>query len=101
MPSITKQELIDELIKHNITLQDKTTELIIEIKALTGKIEAMVHIFSEAAESIKKGTDQPLMKKLEDLLEQNKSIAKGLIMLEKYVRDKAIGYDMPKPLKKI
>jgi len=32
-----------------------------------------------------------LAKKLNDLLDQNKTIARGLLLLEKYVRDKSVG----------
>lgn len=85
----TKQEIIDQILHSNLALQDKTADLIRNIKELTTKLDNMVKIFEEAAKNIKSGTDEPLMRKLEELLDQNKTIAKGLILLEKYVREKA------------
>jgi len=89
MPRVNKDNIIHQLAENNLELQKKTTELIISIKDLTKKIDNMVEIFDEAAKHIKEGTDRPLMEKLSGLLEQNKTIAKGLIMLEKYVREKS------------
>ncbi|MBU4502388.1 MAG: hypothetical protein KKA79_07355 [Nanoarchaeota archaeon] len=104
MPRVNKDNIIHQLAENNLELQKKTTELIISIKDLTKKIDNMVEIFDEAAKHIKEGTDRPLMEKLSGLLEQNKTIAKGLILLEKYVREKSamsitpISGFQPKPL---
>lgn len=86
---VTKEDIISQLVENNIALQHKTTELITSIKDLTKKMDNMVTIFEDAAKHIKEGTDQPLMQKLQNLLEQNKTIAQGLILLEKYVREKS------------
>lgn len=102
MPKQSKDDIITQLAENNLALQEKTAELITSIKGLTKKIDDMVKIFEEAAKHIKEGTDRPLMEKLQGLLEQNKTIAKGLILLEKYVREKsAMGGGspfQPKPL---
>lgn len=102
MPVASKDTIIEQLAQNNLALQEKTAELIISIKELTKKLDDMVKIFEEAAKHIKEGTDKPLMDKLTDLLEQNKTIAKGLVLLEKYVREKsAMGMPQqfqPKPL---
>lgn len=89
MPKASKDDIIAQLAENNLALQEKTAELITSIKELTKKIDNMVNIFEEAAKHIKEGTDRPLMEKLQGLLEQNKTIAKGLILLEKYVREKS------------
>lgn len=86
---LTKEALIDQLFQNNVVLQEKVVDLVSEIKTLTDKIDDMVTLFQQAAKHIKEGTDQPLIKKIDELLEQNKSIAKGLILLEKYVREKS------------
>ena len=101
MPRKSKDDIITQLAENNLALQEKTAELITSIKGLTKKVDDMVNIFEEAAKHIKEGTDRPLMEKLQGLLEQNKTIAKGLILLEKYVREKsAMGTPafQPKPL---
>ena len=85
----TKQEIIDKLVDNNIKLQKTSTELIISVNNVTKKIDELVTIFKKAAEHIEKGEiKEPLARKLTDLLEQNKRIAKGLILLEKFVREK-------------
>ncbi|MDP2908739.1 MAG: hypothetical protein Q8N77_02940 [Nanoarchaeota archaeon] len=101
MPGASKDVIIEQLVKNNIALQEKTAELITSIKELTKKMDDMVKIFEEAAKHIKEGTDKPLMDKLQNLLEQNKTIAKGLVLLEKYVREKSVmgpPQFQPKPL---
>lgn len=96
----SKEGIIEQLVENNIALQEKTADLITSIKELTKKIDDMVKIFEEAAKHIKEGTDRPLMEKLTSLIEQNKTIAKGLVLLEKYVREKSATGPMfqPKPL---
>ena len=103
----TKDDIIKQLIENNISLQDKNIELISSISKLSNKISEMVDIFSEAASHIKAGTDEPLVQKLEKLLDQNKVIANGLILLEKYIREKSAMSQQfpqqqfsPKPLKR-
>ncbi len=86
---ITKQDIIDQLIKNNVELLKKNADLIISINNLTKKVDELVEIFKKAAQNIEKGEiREPLARKLTDLLEQNKRIARGLLLLEKFVRDK-------------
>ncbi len=96
-PSKTKQqeELINALMQSNIDLQHKSADMVHAVKELTKRMDNMVALFEEAASQIKSGTDEPLMKRLEELLDQNKTIAKGLILLEKYVRERASVSSMP------
>ncbi|MFH1592648.1 MAG: hypothetical protein ABIB47_04760 [Candidatus Woesearchaeota archaeon] len=86
---ITKQDIIDHLVKNNIELQKKTADLLISMNILTKKVDGLVEIFQKAAEHIEKGEiKEPLARKLTDLLEQNKKIAHGLLLLERFVRSK-------------
>ena len=84
-----QEELINALMQSNVELQHKTADMVHSVKELTKRMDSMVSLFEEAASQIKSGTDEPLMKRLEELLDQNKTIAKGLILLEKYVRERA------------
>ena len=95
-----KTSVTKELVENNIALQHKTAELILTVSQLTKRMDNMVRIFEDAAKHIQSGTDEPLVRKLDSLLEQNKNIARGLILLEKYVREKATIEDSfpPKPL---
>lgn len=98
-----KDDVIRELISYNIMLQKKSMEMVEETRDLNKKISTMVNLFQDAARHIKSNQDEPLMTKLDSLLEQNRNIAKGLLLLEKYVRDKQIAQSspsfQPKPLK--
>ncbi|MBS3159615.1 hypothetical protein J4436_02400 [Candidatus Woesearchaeota archaeon] len=69
------------------------TELIQNINKLVVRVDKLINIFEEASKHIGdvEGSEakiNSLASKLEILLEQNKVIAKGLILLEKYVRGK-------------
>jgi len=95
----SKDSMIKELLSMNITLQQKNTELIQAVSKLTSKITSMVSLFEQAAKDMKQGTDEPLLRKLDSLLEQNKNVARGLLLLEKYVREKAATASTPFPPK--
>lgn len=83
-PSLTQ-----ELIKTNILLQNKMADLLIATKDLNSNVNKLVTIFSEAAAHIKAGKyEDPLVERLNELLEQNRNLAKGLLMLEEYVQKK-------------
>jgi len=87
---VKSDKLLDQLTKNNIELQKISIDLISSINDLNKKIDKMLSLFEEAAKNIEKGSvyEEPLSKKLESLLEQNKTIARGLVLLEKYIRDK-------------
>lgn len=88
MPQSSKSAQ-SQLIENNILLQKKTTELITSVNELSKKIDKMLSLFEAAAKSIEQGeVEEPLAKKIEALLDQNKTIARGLILVERYVRDK-------------
>ena len=84
------KEVMKELIKTNISLEKKNIELLTSINQLTKKVDNLVEIFTKAAQHIEKGdVKEPLVAKLSELLEQNKKIARGLLLLERYVKEKA------------
>ena len=84
------KEVMQELIKTNISLEKKIVELLSSINSLTKRVDQMVDIFSKAAQSIEKGdVKEPLANKLTELLEQNKKIARGLLLLERYVKERS------------
>ncbi|MDD5254306.1 MAG: hypothetical protein PHG05_04400 [Candidatus Nanoarchaeia archaeon] len=89
------ENIVKELIHHSIRLQEKNAEMVSAVNQLVSKMTEMVDLFEDAAKHIKSGTDEPLVRKLEVLLEQNKNIARGLVLLEKYVRDKALAGTAP------
>jgi len=91
--SSTHTGILDKLVENSILLQKKDAELLHSINELTKKIDRMLNVFEEASKHVMEvGEDRriiELTEKLESLLEQNKTIAKGLLMLEQYVRGKS------------
>lgn len=89
------------LVDLNLRLQDKNIELLNAMHALTKRMDNLISIFEEAAKNISDVSDdtrvKQLAEKLDSLLEQNKSLANGLLLLERYVRSKSL----ETPFKKI
>ena len=86
-PRLTKQAIIDQLIKNNVLLQQKNTQLIQSMNNLNKNITNLVRIFQRAAENIDKGdSKEPLTFKLQQLIDQNRQLARGLTLLEQYIK---------------
>ncbi len=84
------KEVMQELIKTNISLEKKVIELLGSVNELAKRVDQMVGIFTKAAEHIERGdVKEPLAAKLTELLDQNKKIARGLLLLERYVKEKS------------
>ena len=72
----------------------QVTELIESTNKLVQRIDKLVSLFDEAAKHVGEveSTEAKIValsSRLESLLEQNKAIAQGLLLLEKYVRGKS------------
>lgn len=93
-------DLVSSLIQHDISLQKKTVELITSFNSLSERIDKFLNVFEKAASRIERGEiEEPLAKKLEALIDQNKTIARGLLLLERYVREKTtVGFSPPKSM---
>ncbi len=80
---------IDRLIDSNIELQHKMVDVLIGVKELNENVSSLVTLFKSAGEHIKSGKyEDPMINKLNDLLEQNKNLTKALSLLENYVKTK-------------
>ncbi len=90
-----------ELIDLNFELQNKNIDLLSAMNNLTKRVDKLVGIFEEAAKNVTMVEEDPRMKELTDklgsLIEQNKTLANGMLLLEKYVRTKTL----ENPFKKI
>ena len=86
-----------QLVDSNIKLQQKLIELIESNKevsknlASTSKeIQSMTDFFKEAGKYMVAETEdeklKPLLNKISDLVEQNKTIMRGLILVQKYIK---------------
>lgn len=85
--------LVRELIQSNISLEKVSVELLDNMSKLGERIDRMFGLFEEAAKKIEEGEilQQPLAKQLQDLIEQNRTIARGLLVLERYIRERSAG----------
>jgi len=92
--------MLKQLVKNTAAFQSKTIDLISEISKqnkntteLISKMDKMLTLFEDAAKQVgeTKTTDEQISSlsiKLENLLEQNKIVARGLLLLEEYIRGK-------------
>ena len=98
---MSSKEMINQLIENNMMLQKRNVELLQAVNELTkktsmlnDKIENLVNIFEEAAKNVADIEEDRRVKelalKLDDLLDQNKNLANGLLLLERYVRSKSL-----------
>ena len=72
-PSEHHSSMVEQLIATNVTLQNKMVDLLIGTKELNENVNKLVHLFTDAAAHIRTGKyEDPLIEKLNDLLEQNK-----------------------------
>ena len=93
MPENTNQ-IVKELIKNNVELQLKSADLIKAVSELTTELKRLVNIFQNAAEKLEpesEGEIKSLIQRIDALTEQNKIIAKGLLVLDKYVKNREAG----------
>jgi PAB1-binding protein PBP1 len=89
---------VDRLIESNISLQHKMTDVFLGVKELNSNVTDLVKIFKSAGEHIKSAKyEDPMVAKINDLLEQNKNISQALLLLEKFVKDNVA--NRPNPLK--
>ena len=82
-----------QILKSNIELQKTTLQLVENINKLTKRTDKLLGIFEEASKHVSEVSTSDeklahLAAKLESLLESNKELAKGLLLLERYVREK-------------
>ena len=91
----------DDLVELNLELQNKNIELLNAMHTLTKRIDHLINIFEEAAKNLSNVEDdtrvKELTEKLENLLEQNKTISNSLVLLERYVKNRSL----ETPLRKI
>ena len=87
---------MDVLIQNQIELQKILADLSLEVKNLTSELSTLVQLFKEASktlndEKLSNDLDKEDMKnigsKVETLVDQNKTIAKGLLLMESAMRD--------------
>jgi hypothetical protein len=95
---------IEEALIHNfVNLQKVLTNLAIRFDDLSKNISKMLELFEISAKSFaEKGpgrqgeVDQEFLKKLDSLLDQNKTISKGIMLMEERIRNRTMPSIEPK-----
>jgi 5'-3' exonuclease len=89
---MSAREREELLIENFVGLQHAMTNLSIKFGGLSDNIGRLLQIFEESAKNFMEGgrpDDQDLLKKINSLLDQNKTIAKGLVLMESKLRGRA------------
>jgi len=101
---LSKAELEQTLINNFTNLQRVLTNLAVKFDDLSANISKLLQLFEISAKSFAEKysgeieetpkTDKQFIKKLDSLLDQNKTIARGIMLMEEKIRNKA-----PQPTK--
>jgi hypothetical protein len=98
-----KSEKIEEKLAHNLVeLQKIYTNQAEKFDNLSKQISDLLILFESAAKSLGANTgmreehkDKEFLEKVDKLLDQNKTIARGLTLVEERVRERVHGYHPP------
>ena len=103
--ALTKAEIEEALIDNFTNLQRVLTNLVVKFDDLSSNISKLLQVFEISAKSfaekysgdIKPGeSDKEFLKKLDSLLDQNKTIAKGIMMMEDRIKHRSQAPQMQK-----
>lgn len=88
---MTAREREELLIENFVGLQKAMTNLSIKFEGMTGQINKLLEVFELAARNFVSGggsseDNTDVLKKIDSLLDQNKTIAKGLVLIEDKIR---------------
>lgn len=89
-PTVSKDKVLDQLVQNNLILQSKIIDLVKSNESLTSEMKTMINFFREAGEQMTLESEdeklKPLLHKIGELLDQNKAILRGLILVQKYIK---------------
>jgi hypothetical protein len=95
MPKVTINETtLKQLIETSVLSQKTTLTLVKSVNDLSLRIDKLVSLFEKAAENVDKIKDvtreeiEDVTKRLQEVLQQNKDLAEGLLSLDRYTRSK-------------
>lgn len=89
---MTAREREELLIENFVGLQHAMTNMSIKFGNLSDNISKLLQIFEESAKNFVSGgkpDDKELLEKIDSLLNQNKTIAKGLVLMEGKLRGRS------------
>ena len=89
----SSKDKIGVLVEISVELQKKLVDATIAMNNLAKQQGELLNTFKEAAKhmndiDVQDENLRPLIKRLDDLLNQNRTIARGLVLLESYVKEK-------------
>ncbi len=93
-----QHKLIENLVslqKVHTDLAEKFTNLSDQIANLLGLFEMAAHTFARNPENQSNEKDKEFLEKIDKLLDQNKVLAKGLMMMEGRMRERLYGSSRP------
>lgn len=95
MPNITLNDsTIKQLVEASVLSQKTTLTLVKSVNDLSLRIDKLVSLFEKAAENVDKIKDvtreeiEDITKRLQEVVQQNKDLAEGLLSLDRYTRSK-------------
>jgi hypothetical protein len=97
--SLSKSELEQALLTNFVNLQKVLTNLSLKFEELSDNISKLLQLFEISAKSFAEkysgegsalGGDKALLGKLDSLLDQNKTIARGIMLMEEKIRQRNI-----------
>jgi hypothetical protein len=94
---------IDKLVSSSLQLQKLSLQLVESNNNLAKNIEKLVSLFEEAAKNMSSGSSErinELNRKVNELIEQNKQLARGLVLMEEKNKRQPQKLS-PKPLSKL
>ena len=97
---MTAREREELLVENFVGLQHAMTNMSIKFGSLSDNIAKLLQVFEEAAKTYISGgktDDQDMLKKIDSLLDQNKTIAKGLVLMEGKLRGRSEAYEQEQP----
>jgi len=97
---MTAREREELLIENFVGLQHAMTNMSIKFGGLSDNISKLLQIFEESAKNFMSGgkpDDKEMLDKIDSLLNQNKTIAKGLVLMEGKLRGRNDNIPAPLP----
>ena len=88
---------VDLLIENSVALQKVLTDVAVSLNQLTKELRQLLELMKEAgktigeekaAQAIAEEDSKKVMGKLDNLMDQNRTIARGLVLLESSMKEK-------------
>ena len=104
IPKVRYEELQEKLVENLVELQKVHTNMAERFDKLSDQITLLLRLFEMAAKSfasvpgnMTSEKDKDFLEKIDKLLDQNKTIAKGLMLIEEKVRERMYGVPQNAP----